>query len=95
MFHTRTCISEDLIKVQEWFNANEVTINLQKTSYMHMTSKSRSIDRKGSVSISRSVIRVVYVFASYIGIQVDCHLSWKEPIQTINKMYTVEIRPTV
>ena len=35
-------VSENLIKVQEWCNANEVTINLQKTNYMIMKSKGRS-----------------------------------------------------
>ena len=72
------------MKVQEWCNANEVTINLQKTNYMIMKSKARSIDKKGSVRISRSNIKEVSV-ASFVGIEFDCHLSWKEHIQTINK----------
>ena len=77
-------VSENLMKVQEWCNANEVTINLQKTNYMIMKSKARSIDKKGSVRISRSNIKEVSV-ASFVGIEIDCHLSWKEHIQTINK----------
>ena len=77
-------VSEHLMNVQECCNANKVTINLQKTNYMIMKSKGRSIDKKGSVRISRSDIKEVSV-ASFVGIEIACHLSWKEHIQTINK----------
>ena len=49
-----------------------------------MKSISRSIDKKRSVRISGSDIKGVSV-ASFVGIEIDCHLSWKKHIQTINK----------
>ena len=39
-------VSKNLMKVQELCNTYEVTINLQKTNYMIMKSKGRSVDKK-------------------------------------------------
>ena len=77
-------VSENLKKVQKWCNANKLTINSQKTNYMIIKSKNKAVGKIGSVNISGTEISEVSV-ASFVGIDIDCHLSWKEHIQRINK----------
>ena len=77
-------VNKHLEKVQTWCYANKVTINLKKTSYMLIRSRRRSVKVNGALEISGSEISEVNM-ASFVGLQIDNHLTWGEHIKMVNK----------
>ena len=77
-------VSKELYKVQKWCYANKVTINLSKSNYMIIKSKRRSVQIKGDLDIAGSTLLKVDT-ASFVGLQIDKHLTWTEHIKMVNK----------
>ena len=77
-------INWHLGKVQEWCHSNKVTINLKKTSYMIIKSKRRQVTIKGTMKLSGNEISKVDE-ASFVGLCIDSHLTWKNHILGVNK----------
>ena len=77
-------VSEKLKEVQNWCIVNKLTINLKKTNYMVIKGPRRSIAVEGVLTVSETVISKVHV-ASFVGIQIDESLLWKDQIQCIDK----------
>ena len=77
-------VNTDLNKVQQWCYANKVTINLSKSNYMIIKGKRRSVQVKGALEISGSKLLEVDK-ASFVGLQIDKHLTWIEHIKMVNR----------
>ena len=77
-------INLHLGKIQELCNSNKVTINLKETNYMIIKSKKRKVVVKGTMKLSDNVISKVDE-ASFVGICIDSHLTWKNHIRAVNK----------
>ena len=77
-------VNENLKWVQHWCCSNKITINLKKTNYMIITSRQRQITMKGILKISETEIIEVNE-ASFVGLSIDRHLTWKNHIQAVNK----------
>ena len=75
-------VNGDLNKVQTWCHANKVTINLKKTNYMLIKGKRQSVNVEGALEMGDSKLCEVNV-ASFVGLQIDNHLTWKPHIQMI------------
>ena len=80
-------INLHLGKIQEWCNSSKVTINLKKTSYMIIKRRKktpRKVAVKGTMKLSDNDISKVDE-ASFVGICIDSHLTWKNHIRVVNK----------
>lgn len=77
-------VNEQVEKIQTWCIANKLTVNLKKTNYMVIKGPRRSIEIKGVLKISQTVINRVHV-ASFLGILIDDNLMWKDQIQCVDK----------
>ena len=77
-------VSKELFNVQKWCYANKVTINLSKSNYMIIKSKRRSVQVKGDLKLAGCTLLKVDK-ASFVGLQIDEHLTWTEHIKVINK----------
>lgn len=79
-----TEVNTNLQIVSDWCNANKLTINLQKTSYMLIRNQRRQINVQGQLAISEA--EIIEVDSSlFVGIKIDKHLTWKPHIQMVNK----------
>ena len=80
-------LNAELEKVDKWFKANKLSLNLEKTNYILFCSKHKTIfshDHKLSVNIdNQSITRVSS--AKFLGVHIDELLSWKEHITDISK----------
>ena len=77
-------VSKELYKVQQWCYANKVTINLSKSNCMIIKSKRQSVHIKGDLDIAGCTLLKVDK-ASFVGLQIDKHLTWTEHIKMVNK----------
>ena len=68
------CIESELVKLQDWFNANKLTLNIRKCSYLlYMRGKYKN-DR---FDLKLNDIQIPRVrFAKLLGIWIDENLSW-------------------
>ena len=77
-------VNTNLRKVQRWCNVNKITINLKKTNYMIIMGKRQAVSVNGTLKVANTNIEEVSV-ASFVGIQIDIHLTWTAHIQMVNK----------
>ena len=77
-------VNVKFLEVQKWCFVNKLTINLKKTNYMLIKGQRQSCEIRGILKLSDTVIDRVSV-ASFVGIQIDETLMWKEQIQNVNK----------
>ena len=77
-------VNEQLKEVQTWCIVNKLTINLKKTNYMVTKGPKQSFTIEGVLKVSETIIDRVHV-ASFLGIQIDDSLMWKDQIQCVNK----------
>ena len=75
------CNSE-LVKLEDWFKANRLTLNASKTKYIIFRKKSQTIDftnlhlRIENQHIDRIGIGCKEESFKFVGIHLDEHLSW-------------------
>ena len=77
-------VSLKLLEVQKWCFVNKLTINLKKTNYMLIKGQRQVCETRGILTLSDTVIDRVSV-ASFVGIQIDEALMWKEQVKNVNK----------
>ena len=74
---------DDVVTVLDWFNANKLSINMDKTKYMlfHPTNKKREIDIPELI-INNIKIERVNSF-KFLGITIDNTLNWNKHVDNI------------
>ena len=77
-------VNENLQRIQEWCIANKLTINPCKTHFMFIRGRKRKIIVNGNFNIAGKEIKQVDV-ASFIGVKIDQHLTWKAQIRSVNE----------
>ena len=77
-------VTTQLRNVTKWCNANKLTINLSKTNYMLIRGRRQAIQTHGDVIVADTIIQEVEA-ASFVGVVIDKHLTWKNHIQKVNK----------
>ncbi len=71
--------------ISDWFQANKLTVNLEKTCFIIFKSKHKQIpEYLNSIQIGNAIIKKV-PSAKYLGVVLDEKLNWKEHISTLNK----------
>ena len=75
------CIEHDLTQIQDWFNANQLTLNADKTVCMVFSPKPIQKDEL-SISLSDTVLPVVPC-SKFLGLWIDSNLNWTEHIRRL------------
>ena len=75
------CIEHDLTLIQDWFNANQLTLNADKTVCMVFSPKPIEKD-KLSIRLSDTELPVVPC-SKFLGLWIDSSLTWTEHIRRL------------
>ena len=74
------CVETNLINIQDWFNANKLTLNLEKSVLMHFNSK----DKKESISVCiGGKLLPVVKSTKFLGVFIDENLKWTTHIKNL------------
>ena len=74
-------LNTELSKISEWFRANELSLNLNKSHYMIFSNK--NVKRHSNVKIDQTILDKVES-TTFLGVDIDSKLSWKSHIYKIN-----------
>src|SRR6218665_2944796 len=86
-------INTELKLVGEWFKANKLSVNLEKTKFILFCSKTKSAAASNcniSVNIDNQCISRVSS-TKFLGVNIDEHLTWNEHINAISKKISKNI----
>ena len=75
-------MSHELDKLNKWFRANKLSLNVSKTNFMIFSNK--KCDVNYSVSINGMEITRVYV-TKFIGVFMDSQLNWSDHVSVIKR----------
>ena len=75
-------INADLKAVSKWFDTNKLTLNIEKTNYIHIPNSAHNTE-KTNIILQRNKITETN-HAKFLGIIVDNKLSWSEQIKCVN-----------
>jgi hypothetical protein len=70
-----------LLHIQEWFNANLISLNWEKTHFMHFTTKNNPFNTFDIVYKDKKLTTVDSI--KFLGLTLDNLLSWKKHIEAI------------
>ena len=75
--YLKYCIETDLTSVQDWFNANTLTLNLSKSNYMTFFPHSKT--EKITLDLSLNGVTLPKTTSTkFLGTWIDDKLIWKE-----------------
>ena len=77
--------NQELSQINDWFLANKLSLNVEKTKYMlfHKLTDQENIPLKlPLLKLNRKIIEREYSF-KFLGVILDEHLTWKKYIQLI------------
>jgi retron-type reverse transcriptase len=80
----RNTINSELLKLSEWFKANKLSINVQKSSYMIFKTRQKRYIPEFSIEINNTKIKRVNEVV-FLGVVLDENLSWKPHISHISR----------
>ena len=72
--YLRWCIESDLEKITDWFKANKLTVNIEKTVFMSYGPRG---DRLPNIEIGGNVLKH-RKYTKFLGILLDENLSWNK-----------------
>ena len=73
--YIRFCFETDLANIQDWFSANKLTLNINKSVLMHFNSK----EIKEPLNVKIGGIRLLVVKnTKFLGVYIDKNLNWNE-----------------
>ena len=82
--YLKWCIEEDLKTISDWFKANKLTLNLNKTVYVFFGNSKNEV--KPDLEISNIILKPSKI-AKFLGLWLDEDLNWNTHItKLINKI---------
>ena len=75
-------INHDHSLIVQWLRANKISLNADKTELVIFSPKRKQITKHLNFHISSQKIEISNR-VKYLGIQIDQHLNWNEPIKNI------------
>ena len=81
----------DLIVVVAGLNANKISLNIEKTSYMISRSRNKKLDASDEIFISGRKIEQVQT-TKFFGAIIDCNLTWKYHVNYVCPKISKNIR---
>ena len=83
-------INTDFQRVCEWCSANKLTLNVNKTKFMTITTPRKHLTIEGGLGSHDSQIEGV-TSINYLGISIDQYLNWKPHIEQIRKLIAPKV----
>ena len=80
--YLRFCLETDMLNISDWFCANKLTLNIEKTVVLHFTSKTSKGKRLDYVDIGPLKLKVA-TFAKFLGLWIDEKLNWTEHVRRL------------
>lgn len=77
-------MEQDLVKLQDYFNENLLSLNLSKTKYMMLHSPRRNISPHRDLIVQAIPIDKVQCF-KHLGLMIDSKLTWSDHINSLQK----------
>ena len=74
-------INRELLKINDWFKINKLSLNLSKTNFMVFTNRHLE-EFEINISIKNVLLSRVYE-CKFLGILIDSQLTWKSHIQMV------------
>ena len=74
--------TDNLKHIDDWCNANKITINIKKTNFMIIKPKRKECRIAGAVKIKNELLNEVHV-SLFVGIYIDRYLVWDEHINNL------------
>ena len=74
--------NENFQHIVNWCSANKLTINQDKTNYVLISPHQRLFNKTGQIDVNSCRINEVD-YVSYLGVNIDHHLSWKFHIKKV------------
>ena len=73
--YLRFCFETDLANIQDWFNANKLTLNITKSVLMHFNAKGT----RGSLTVKiGNAVLLVVKNTKFLGVYIDENFNWNE-----------------
>ena len=69
--------------IQEWFNANLISLNLEKTHFMHFTTKNNSFSNFDIILEYKDKKLTTVDSIKFLGLTLDNSLSWKNILRPL------------
>ena len=73
-------ITDHLLSVTKWCDANKITINIKKTNFMVIQPRRKVVNTNGSVELKGCILNKVDT-TPYVGLHIDKYLLWNEHIE--------------
>ena len=78
-------INLELENINEWFIANKLSLNLDKTNYILFKSHRKSPPKEKLDIIINNTPLTQVGSSRFLGVNIDQHLTWKDHINEITK----------
>ena len=76
--------NENLKSVSSWLVANKLSLNIDKTNFIIFHPRQKAVNHKVILHINGQKLEQVKCIR-YLGVYIDCNLTWKNHIQYISK----------
>ena len=83
-------VNHELLKLSDWFAANRLSINFEKTKFMIFRPKQKSCNVDVNIVLSSHQISLTNE-VSFLGVILDEHLSWKSHITHVTRKMSKSI----
>ena len=77
-------VNENLKSVSSWLVANKLSLNIDKTNFIIFHPRQKAVNHKVILHINGQKLEQVKCIR-YLGVYIDCNLTWKNHIQYISK----------
>ena len=74
------CFESDLVNIHDWFNANKLTLNLNKSVLMHFNSKGINVPL--NIRLGGTLLPKVKE-TKFLGVFIDKNLTWNKHIKQL------------
>ena len=81
-------VSNELVKLSEWFAVNKLSLNLSKTNFMLFTNCRR--EQNVNIRINNCEIDMVYK-TKFLGVVIDSNLNWKDHVAMVKSKLSKSI----
>ena len=73
-------MSEDLSKLEEWFNSNSISLNIEKSNYILFKPKNKKPNCNGNIKLEGQELKKV-TYTKFLGVHIDENLDWNMHIK--------------
>ena len=86
-----SAVRSDLCTLTDWFNANKLSLNLNKTNFILFRPPNQTIDTDVELIINNIKIDQVK-FSKFLGLLLDENLMWSEHIKMIHSKLSIVVK---